>query len=228
MGRAYGANGDAGVRVIFGAATRYFAFMGLMLAGIGAFWSEPIIALFYGAGFESVAPVLTTFQIVGGLTITEAAFGSLLATTGQQAAWAKASCIGIPLSLVGSVLLVPTYGLQGAVISAVCSRVLTFAAVVFTVVRLRSVEPPTGPLAKQLLSAVLCAAGAYPLTLLGAPFGPWLAGGAFVLMLPIVTLLMRAWNRSDLELARALLTRIPAGAQLDRLAVRLAPFFAPG
>ncbi len=51
MAHAFGAGGIERVNRIASNAMRYYQFVGLLLAGVGVFWAEPVIAVMYGARY---------------------------------------------------------------------------------------------------------------------------------------------------------------------------------
>jgi O-antigen/teichoic acid export membrane protein len=222
MGRAFGAGGTVRVQVIFCESLSFFLFFGLLLAGAGALWSNAAITLLYGAQYSPVIPALQAMVIIGGFTLSEAAFGSLLSTTGRQSTLAKISVLSLVLSGIFAVILVPRFGLSGAIVSYAVSKLIAFAALAFSVFRAPEVALPTRALARILTAACIAAVIALPI--------PWLAPGIatnilagilYVVVLAILTVLLKAWNRTQVEMMLAVSNRLPSAFGAIRLPLEI-------
>src|SRR5690606_38965047 len=122
MGRAYGQGGLSKVNEILADAGRYFLFVSVILAGLGALWAALGTPSIYGAHYEPVINVLRVMMLVGGLTLSESAFGALLSTTDHQKLRAGVSVLSLIISMVTCVALVPRFGLLGAVAAHAITR----------------------------------------------------------------------------------------------------------
>ncbi|MEP7311554.1 MAG: oligosaccharide flippase family protein [Pseudomonadota bacterium] len=221
MGRAFGAGGKPRVHVIFNDSLRYFACIGLMLAGIGVFWSSSLVSIMYGKQYVSVIPILATFQIIGGLTLGEAACGSLLATTGNQSTWAKVSCLSLIVSAILAPLLIKQYGVTGAVVSVATARVLTFGVLLGVVIRGQAVALPGKALRRLCAAAALAALVAAPAALfLPALPGHIMAGFIYLSVFAALSVIFRAWLPADADLLLAVSKRFPRALKAFAPALR--------
>jgi O-antigen/teichoic acid export membrane protein len=211
MAHAFGAGGHRRVNTILSESVRYFQFLGFMLAGIGIFWADVAVRIMYGPKYEAVISLLRIMVAVGGLTLAEAAFGALLSTTDNQRLRASLSIISIFASTVAALIMIPKFGLMGAVYGHAISRLATFAYTVSRIMRAMQVEMPWRELGRLFLAALL-AAVVPALMVLFAAGNIWIhlaAGALFAASYVGATLLLRAWTREDSAHAAALLERFP-------------------
>jgi len=210
MGRAFGGGGARQVHVIFVEALRFFAFFGLLLAGLGTLWANLSIRVLYGALYAPVVPILQAMTIVGGLTLSEAALGSLLATTGHQRVWAQASAAQLAISAALAPILVPRYGLGGAVASLSLARLSTFLFLSITTIRVQRIHLPKAALLRLLISGS-CAVAIGLAIEWSAPgiAGQVAAGLVFLVCFVGGTIVLRSWSASQVELVRHACERLP-------------------
>ncbi len=198
MAHAFGASGQQRVNEILSNSLRYFHFLGLMLAGVGVLWSDPAVAVMYGPSYAMVDDVLRVMVIVGGLTLSEGAFGALLSTTDNQRVRALFASLSIVFTAVAAFALIPRYGLYGAVAAHAISRVLVFVFTLTGIVRIMDLRLPWREIG-LLFAAALIAAGVAAALVFAVP-GLWTefaAGILYALVYLVLTLRFRAWKRDD-------------------------------
>jgi O-antigen/teichoic acid export membrane protein len=210
MAHAFGAGGIDAVNRIAAHAMRYYQFVGLLLAGVGVFWAEPLIAIMYGASYGQATLVLQVMLVAGGLTLTQGALGALLSTTDHQRLRAGVALLSVAVSVGAAVVLVPAHGLLGAVAAhASSSVIITIVGVVGAVVLLR-VRLPYAALARIYGAAAIAAALACGvLWLTASPLGHFGAGIVYALLYALLSWSMGVWTRADLRAASALADRVP-------------------
>lgn len=95
-----------------------------------------IINFFYGADFAESAPVLSVLIFVLLFIFLDFPVGSLLNATGRQAV--KTGLMGgaMLINIVGNLVLVPSYGIMGAAISALATFIFLFGGGWLAVMRL--------------------------------------------------------------------------------------------
>jgi O-antigen/teichoic acid export membrane protein len=227
MAHAFGSSGHERVAVILSHSMRYFTFLGLMLAGVGVLWAKFAVVLMYGLQYTPVIPLLQIMVVVGGITLSEGAFGALLSTTDNQRLRAAFAGVAIIASAIAAFTLVPLYGLMGAVIAHAISRVLVFAITLIGIVRLLSLKLPWRELIRLTASSIIAAIVAG--LLLYAHNRPWMgviAGFVYIFVYTLSTVMLRAWTRGDADHLMSLLERMPLlekhlGPRIARWANRL-------
>lgn len=210
MAHGFGQGGSARVHAILSDSVRLFAFGGLLLAGVGYFWAEPAVMLIYGSKYQSAIIVFQVMILVAGLTLSQSAFGALLSTTDNQKIRAGVSLGSVVISVLSAILLVPKFGLTGAVISHAASSCLIFVATSVGIVKVFDLSLPWREVSRLLLSAALAAIVSSCLLLLGSSLPVILFSGAFYAVVYIAsTILFRAWRSSDYIQLRPLAVRYP-------------------
>ncbi|RTL33404.1 MAG: hypothetical protein EKK47_02420 [Burkholderiales bacterium] len=215
MSHAYGEGGISKVNDVLARALRYFTFLGLLLAGMGALWSEPGILLMYGQKYAPVVDVLRVMTFIGGITLTEGAFGALLSTTDNQKLWAQISIMSIVVSVVMSCSLVPAYGLSGAIMSHAITRISILLLMTWRIrTNMPNIHLPLGALGKLVLAALMAAALISPLLFwLHTPAMEWIGGALFAAIYIPMSFWLGAWSKGDMADLQPVLARLPAPAQ---------------
>ena len=210
MAHAFGRGGLEQVNRIMSTALRHCVFLGLMLIGVGLLCSRPGVMLLYGDEYAQVLLPLRVMIVVGGLTLGESAFTALLSTTDNQRLRVVFSALFLGLSVVFAFLLVPRYGLVGAVASYACSRLLATALLWVAVSRMLRLRLPLGAYARLLGSALLAGVVATSLALLMPGLWSELAAGVlFAVLFFAATIAFNAWRSSDVAHFLEFLERYP-------------------
>jgi O-antigen/teichoic acid export membrane protein len=212
MGHAYGAGGSARVSTIVSGAMRYYAFLGLGVAGVGFFMAPPIVDLLYGQQYEPVIAVFRIMLVVAGLTATEAVFGALLSTTDNQPVRVWFAVISVAVSAVFAIALIPQYGLWGAVLSHAISRLIVFAVSAAWITRALELFIPMTALVRLFIGAVFAALiGVIFITLVPGLLACIAAATAFFASYLLLTVMLRAWTPQDLDF---MLERVAAAPRI--------------
>ncbi|HTP38050.1 MAG TPA: oligosaccharide flippase family protein [Steroidobacteraceae bacterium] len=202
MARAFGAGGVERVRPIFSDSLRYLTFLGLLLAGGGALWADPVVRLIYGTKYLAAIPVLQAMLICMGVSLSEATTGTLLTTTGRQRARAWIVVGNLVLAATLAFWLVPRYGLVGATLSYVIGRVTYSIVVGIHALYSTGTRLPGARLLRLLVSAGLGLAVAWGIVRLLPGTAGWLISGvAYGLVITLASVLLRAWTPHDVDLA---------------------------
>ncbi len=227
MAHAYGAQGLPQVNRVLGNAVRIFLFFGLLLiflffglllAGSAALAADLAVQILYGSAYAPVAEVFRWMVIVGGLSLSEGAFGALLSTTDHQRLRALIAASSILLTIGLALWWIPLYGLMGALAAHAASRMLLMLVLVTGSRIALGLRLPWRQLSRLALAALLAAAPALAIALYTDD--PWLRFGAgvlYALLFLALTLLVRAWRSEDADTLHEALARLP------RLQSRLGP-----
>jgi len=211
LAHAYGAGGIRQVNVLLGDAVRYCLFLGLVVAGVGVLWSDLGVYVMYGAQYGAVVDVLRIMVLIGGCTLADSAFGALLSITDNQRQRAAASLIFVVSSAVSAFLLVPQYGLTGAMLSNAISRIIVFIVLASAALQMPGIALPWRKLTKLALAALGAAAIAAAIVMADAhALSQFLAGTVYLLIFVWLTLRLNAWEAKDAELLINVIDRKPA------------------
>jgi O-antigen/teichoic acid export membrane protein len=210
MGHAFGSGGARRVGWILSDAVRYFQFIGLLLAGVGFLWAHVGVHLMYGTTFDPVAGVFQVMVVVGGLTLADGAFGALLTSTDHQRLRATIAVGSVAVSAACALILVPRYGLAGAVGAHAVSRLLIFAILVIAILRTMALQMPWRELGRLYLAAVI-AGGLVALALWKFPglVAQAIGGFAYGALFIGATIALGAWRGQDIAMLASLVARIP-------------------
>lgn len=210
MGHAYGKGGMSKVNEILSDAVRYFLFVGLILAGIGSLWAALGISIMYGDRYEPVINVLRVMMLVGGLTLSEAAFGALLSTTDHQKLRAGVSILSLTVSILASIALVPKYGLLGAVAAHAITRILILLIMGAGLMKMLRITLPARELLRLGAAAGCAALLVLPLLWVShSPVMQFVAGVVYLLAFIATTVVFRAWQAKDALLLLSIIERKP-------------------
>jgi O-antigen/teichoic acid export membrane protein len=222
MAHSYGQGGIGQVNRILSHAMRYFAFFGLLLAGAGAFCAALAVDLMYGAKYAPVAGVLQAMMVIAGLTLAEGAVNAVLITIDQQRLRVMLTVAAVAVSAALAFVLVPRYGLAGAVAGHVAARAVVFVTgLALTSLQLR-MRLPWRDLGKLATAAAIAALVAWGVLQLDA--NRWMGLAAAMVYAAVFgagALLLGAWQREDLAMFAALSERYPrVGLMMARLGLR--------
>lgn len=210
MAHAFGEGGVDRASAIMANALRYCFFLGLLLIGVGLLASKAAVALMYGDQYSAVVMPLRVMILVGGLILGESAFNALLSTTDNQRLRVIFSSISIVVAVSFAFLLVPRYGLAGAVASYAISQLLVFVAMAIGITRLMRLKLEVPEIVRLLGCAVL--AGAVAMALVLAIPGMWTelaASAVFALVFVSSTIFFNAWRSNDVGHVIEFLGRYP-------------------
>ena len=210
MGHGFGAGGTERVNAILADAVRFFTFAGLLLAGVGFMWADVAVMLMYGAQYQPVTVVFQVMVLVAGVTLSQGAFGAMLSTTDKQQIRAYVAVLSVVLSVVAALLLVPRYGLAGAVAAHVISSLVIYLLIGVGIVRVFAVHLPWAQLSRLLLAAAVAAAVAAACHWADPGLVLRFVGGMlYALVFISASLLFKAWKGEDIAQLMPLAQRFP-------------------
>jgi O-antigen/teichoic acid export membrane protein len=210
MAHAYGQGGHERASEIMSSATRYFTCLGLLLAGAGVLVAPAAIHLLYGEAYAAVVLPLQLMIAAAGLTLSEGAFSALLASTDNQRIRVVFVGLSLVVTLVMALLLIPTWGLMGAVVGHAIARVVTLLATAIGVRRVLHMRLPARELALLAAASGLAIIPAVALALLlGEPWGGVPASVLYVVAFLALGVVFGAWRAEDVALLDRIASRYP-------------------
>ena len=130
MSRAYGNGGVMALIDSTWTSIRYFHFLGLIVAGVGAFWSSPIIGVLYGDRYEGAVAIMIGLSLIGGLTFTDGVLSAALTVMERQKQLVVVAVTSWVVIVASSAALIAGLGIQGAIIVCVVSKAFFFYCLV--------------------------------------------------------------------------------------------------
>jgi O-antigen/teichoic acid export membrane protein len=165
-----GAKDLAGIRHTYARATRLTA-VGLFPLCLGGAVIIPVLMpLLYGKAFIPAIPsaiVMVTFSMFTLINVGNA----LLLGLEKANFFFLSSMIGAVVALLAYIILIPSWGIWGAVWARFITQSTVFILVVWYIAQRLTFLLPVWTLCKTLLAAILCALAAYmPVTYLPTPY----------------------------------------------------------
>jgi O-antigen/teichoic acid export membrane protein len=218
MGHAVGKDGQLGLGRVFGNAVRHFHFFGLLLMGLGLLCGDAAVQVLYGARYEMAVPIMKLMFVLGGITLSEGVFASLLSVMDRQRERVLISALCTLVTAPLSWWLITSKGLDGAIVAYGINRLLVFSVVVISAIHLSRLFAPWAALLK--LSAASGAAMILPLLVQQTWGAIWVAAcSALVFLLSYVAVCARIgiWLPGELDVVFRLLRPVPFLSQFARL-----------
>jgi O-antigen/teichoic acid export membrane protein len=210
MGHGFGAGGKERVNAILADAVRFFGFAGLLLAGVGFMWADVLVTLMYGAQYQPATFVFQVMAVVAGITLSQGAFGALLSTTDNQRIRAFVAVLSVGLSVLAAVLLVPPYGLKGAVAAHAASSAVIFVLIGVGIVKVFSVSLPWREIGRLFAAAAAAAAAAAGCLWFGGGLLLEFVGGLlYAAVFIAASFVFKAWRADDVAQLMPLADRYP-------------------
>lgn len=210
MGHGFGAGGTARVNAILADAVRFFSFAGLLLAGVGFLWADVAVTLMYGAQYQPATQIFRVMAVVAGISLSQGAFGALLSTTDNQRIRAYVAVLSVGLSIAAAVLLIPRFGLIGAVVAHATSSTVIFLLIGVGIIKVFSVSLPWRELLRLCLAAALAAGLATGCLWIDAGLVmQFVAGLLYAAVYIGATFAFRAWKPEDVAQLMPLAERFP-------------------
>lgn len=203
---------------VFADATRYYQFMGLLIAGVGVFWAHAIVSLMYGERYIDVTPIFRIMVATSGVLLANGAFSAILANSDNQRFRVGVAILSFAISLTVAMLLIPRYGLIGAASAQTASSILCTIVVVIGIRRFSGFHPPWRALAKQYVVALIAAAPALAILMSGGGrLTEWLSGIVYGLLLVGISLRSGVWRSDEQNHLIGLLAGYPQLRFLSKL-----------
>jgi len=210
MGYAFGSGDPRQVRKVFEDTTRYYQFLGLILAGGGWFWADVLVHLMYGDSYAPAIPVTRIMVVSSGLMLANATATAVLANSDNQRFRTGVAMVTLLLTAVFAVALIPTMGVIGAALAQSFATAISSVVLIVGIKRYVGLDAPWALLMRQYIAAALAAAVGAGVVWLGGPeVGPWVAGPVYGLFLIWVSVILGVWRTEELQQASQYLSRVP-------------------
>ncbi len=224
MARRFGEGGAHSLGRMLAESARLYWFVGMAIAGLGLTVSEGLVHLLYGERYEGAIPALMWHLVISGLVVVNGAAAAVLTASDRQMDRIRVILCALIVNLIAGFLLIPRYGLNGAIASFAITQLCDTSLAWWYARRRTKVELPFGPMARITAAGLIATALGY---LVAEELHLKLAfiGGAAVFLgtyLPL-TVLFRTWRAGDFEVIANVVGRLPrigAGLSPRVLALR--------
>lgn len=163
LSNLYGKNSTESMKNVFYTSFKYVVYLVIPTCfGISIF-SKDIINLFYGENFLPAHKFLTPLIISSGLGFISATGASLLYSVKKQMTILKLMSAVVFINISLDIMLIPSYGVMGAVIANVSAQLISAILTLFFAFNIYKKFAPLSDLVKPLFSASLMSLILYPL-----------------------------------------------------------------
>jgi O-antigen/teichoic acid export membrane protein len=209
MARRFGTGSSESLGRMFSESTRFYCFVGLAVAGLGASVAGEIVQVLYGPRFDGAIAAVSWHLIIAGLTLVSAPALALLTATDRQADRVRIVVYSLVLNLVVGAILVPRYELNGAIASF--GITVTYQTILSLRYAWRSAECRLswGALVRLGIAAMIATAASHGVMSLSDPDIAFLTGAVtfLVIYLP-ATVVLRTWRSADIDLIAMIVGRM--------------------
>ena len=210
MSRAYGGGGVAALVDSTSNSVRYFHFLGLIVAGVGAFWSSPVIGMLYGDRYHGAVVIMIGLVLIGGLTFTDGVLSAALSVMERQKELVIVAVVSWVMAVVLSAVLVTGFGIPGVIIACVVSKAFFFACMLAVTAKFVPLDVPWRSLAMLTLAGVLAAIPGLLLIAYSDSHVTRLAAGlVFSVLLLALSIFNGFWSDDDKAQFRTVASRVP-------------------
>jgi O-antigen/teichoic acid export membrane protein len=211
MGFLLGVGNHERTQRVFGDATRYYQYLGLLIAGVGMFWARDIVTIMYGAKYM---PVILIFRITvasAGVLLANGAFAAVLGASDNQRFRIGVTVLGAVISWLVALQLIPLYGAIGAALAQSASSVLSTIVIVVGIQKFIGLRLPWSSLAKQYAVALIAGVlGLLTVLATGGALASEFAGGlVYAIVLLVLPLFVGIWRQDEKRYAIELLSKHP-------------------
>lgn len=210
MSRAYGGGGVMALVESTSNSVRYFHFLGLIVAGVGAFWSSPVIGMLYGDRYEGAVAIMIGLVLIGGLTFTDGVLSAALSVMERQKELVFVAVSSWAVAVVLSAILITKFGIPGVIIACVISKTFFFICMLVVTARFVPLNVGWRSLATLTLAGALAAVPGLLLIAYADGNSTRLAAGLiYSVILLALSFCTGFWNSEDKTQIRAIASRIP-------------------
>jgi O-antigen/teichoic acid export membrane protein len=200
-------------------ATRYYFFLGMLIAGAGYVCIEGAMALLYGAKYTGATTAVLLSLVIVGVCLMSSAFNAFQISSDNQKDRVRAASITVIVSAAASYAFIPRFGLVGALASVACTSFTGLGLAIFQVRRSIKYSFPLKTILALVVACIFaCLLGHWITLTVGGRFG-FVAGGiVFGMAFLIFSALTRSWSWADYEMIASLVAKIPSiGTNLSGL-----------
>lgn len=219
MARAYGRGSHSGLDRLLPDSVRLFSALGFAIAALGSVVSPGLVDLLFGSRYAGAVVAVQVSLVAGGIGLLSAPINAYQTTADRQAQRVVITGSVLAINGIAALLLVPEFGLEGALWSLLITSVSNVAISVVALRRTSVVRLPYGACGRLALSALLAWGGAIGATeLVRFRFEFVIGGLVFIVLYAAISIMVGCWSRADFQLAASLLERM--GAQRAASAVK--------
>ena len=223
MAKSFGENGQQQATRLLSDATRFYWAAGLVIAGVGLVVTPEIVTLMYGNRYVQAIPAIEAMLVLAGLLLISNSIAAFQIVVDRQDDRVRISVMTLIANAVLGLVLIPPFGLAGAVMTYAGTRITELGLAIVYLRRITAGGLPIAAMGRLLGIAVVASAIAWlTVDVLSSRLG-FIAGGmAFVAIFLPASFVVRYWSEGDYQLMTAIANRLgPPGRLFMRGAIIL-------
>lgn len=218
MAKSFGKSGTEQAARLLTEAARFYWAIGLVIAGIGLITTPEIVTLMYGNRYVGAIPTIEAMLVLAGLLLVSNSIGAFQIVVDRQDDRVRISVLALIVNAVLGIVLVPTIGLPGAMITYAGTRFAELGLAIFYLRKATSGGLPLVPMARLFAAATVTTGVAWlSIAAIHSRFGFIVGALLFVGIFVPASFVVRYWSEEDYELMTMITNRLgPAGRTLMR------------
>lgn len=209
MAKSYGQHGQEHAARFLAEATRFYWAVGLAIAGLGLVTTREIVMLMYGTRYVDAIPAIEATLVLAGLLLIGNGIAAFQTVVDRQDDRVRISVIALVANAVLGIVLVPSFGLLGAVLTYAGTRVTELGLAVYYLRRATTGGLPLAPMLRLLAVGVVATFAAWLVIAgLSSRYGFIVGGIVFVVVYVPVSVLVGYWNDEDYRLMAMIADRL--------------------
>ena len=161
LAHAYGRAETGGAAKLAERAVRYTHLLGMAIAGLGFFLAFPAVRLLYGENYIQTVWILQCIIVAKAFTVSTGVLTALFVANDQQRGRTSILAFTMLVNMGVAFLLVPRFGLVGAVISSVLSGTIDLGIMLVVAAREFGLRLPLNSLLRITACGMVAATPAY-------------------------------------------------------------------
>ncbi|WP_266182505.1 oligosaccharide flippase family protein [Dyella humicola] len=209
MAKAFGQKGQEYAARFLSEATRFYWAAGLAIAGLGLVTTSGLVTLMYGHKYTEAIPSIITILVLAGALLFVNGIVAFQAVVDRQDDRIRLSGGALIVNIVLGIVLIPRFGLAGAVLAYSGTRISELILAVYYLRRVTSEGIPWSPMLRLLaVGALATAVAMLVLELVPGRFAFVPAGIAFICLYAPAGVLVRYWTEEDYALLGTIAGRL--------------------
>jgi O-antigen/teichoic acid export membrane protein len=215
MAKSFGERGHTHTVHFLSEATRFYWAVGLVIAGLGLVTTPDIVTLMYGHKYADAIPAIEAMLVLAGLLLIGNGIAAYQTVVDRQDDRIRIAVISLVINAMLGILLIPTWGLLGAVLSYAATRMSELVLAVFYLRKATTGGLPVAAMARLFGVGIVATAVALTVTAsIPSLWGFLLGGTIFVGIFVPASVLVRYWGDDDYRLLASIANRFGAPGRI--------------
>jgi O-antigen/teichoic acid export membrane protein len=209
MAKSFGQHGQEQAAHFLAEATRFYWAVGIAIAGLGLVTTREIVTLMYGSRYVDAIPAIEATLVLAGLLLIGNGIAAFQTVVDRQDDRVRIAVVALVANAVLGIVLIPPFGLAGAVVTYAGTRLTELGLAIFYLRRATTSGLPMAPMARLFGVGLVATSVAWLVTeVLPSHYG-FVAGGlVFVAIYVPASVLVRYWSDEDYRLMTIVTNRL--------------------